>query len=78
MFAIIVPLQLRTIKYFLIVGLSHIIQHDIRRDARDHIDAAEFVAGVLERVAAMVQGVINYDPTVVRSVAPLVRLNGQG
>ena len=28
--------------------LSHIIQHDICRDARDNIDAAEFIAGVFE------------------------------
>lgn len=30
------------------VGLSHIIQHDIRRDARNHINTTEFIAGVFE------------------------------
>lgn len=30
------------------VGLSHIIQHDICRDARYHINTAEFIAGVFE------------------------------
>ena len=56
-------------------GLSHIIQHDICRDARNHINAAEFIAGVFERVTAMVQGVICDDPAVVRSVPPFVRLD---
>ena len=30
------------------LDLSHIIQHNICRDARNHIYAAEFIAGVLE------------------------------
>ena len=29
-------------------GLSHIIQHDICRDACNHINTAEFIAGVFE------------------------------
>ena len=28
--------------------LSHVIQHDIRRDACNHINTAEFIAGVFE------------------------------
>ena len=57
------------------LDLSHIIQHDIRRDVRDHINTAEFIAGVLERVTTMIQGVIGDDPAVVRSVPPFMCLD---